>query len=166
MQSLKDQLLKAKLTSKKQVRKVEHEKRLRQKKLGKEGLEQERALKQKALKEKEEKKKQAQQRQNRLRVEAEAARKARQQIEDLVARRDLTKTGFGVRRFYFIDSGDKIPFLEVSDDMARRLEEGKAAIVEIRQGENPGFFLVPNDVAAKLMQTDPETVRFWNREKA
>ncbi len=164
MQSLKDQLLKANLTSKKQMRKVEHEKRVKQKKLGKDGLEKEKIQHQKELEEKERKKKLAQQEQNRHRLEAEEAKKTAQWIENLVSRQDLTQTGFGSCRFYFVDSTNKIPFLEVSDDMASRLVDGKVAIVELQQGERPGFFLVSNDVAAKLMQAAPETIRFWNKD--
>ncbi len=164
MDSLKDQLLKTKLVNKKQLRRLEHEKRVKQKELGRDGVQAEKDLRRQELKKKEELKQAEQKKQNQLRLKAEEEIKAQQRIDELVAGANVLESAFGPRRFYFVDSIGKIPFLEVSEAIAARLEKGDLAIVEIREGRHPGFFLVSAGVAARLKQLDSETVRFWNQE--
>ena len=164
MKNLKDQLLKAKLVSKKQVRKIEHEERERQKKLGRKGVQEERERLRREREEKERHRKAEQQRQSQLRKQAEEALTARQRIAGLVAGADLLESGAGPRRFHFVASDGSIPCLELSDDLAARLEKGTAAIVALREGENPRVFVVPPDVAKQLSKIDTDSVRFWNRE--
>ena len=131
MKSLKDQLLKAKLVNKKQARKIEHEERVRQKQLGKEGVRKEKALHRKAQEEKEQKRKLEQQRQNQLQKQMAEVQRTRLGIEPLVTGADMLLSGAGPRRFYFTAFDNSVPFLEISDALAIRLEEGSAAIVAL-----------------------------------
>ena len=163
MNSLKDQLLKTKLVNKKQLRRHEHEKRVKQKELGRDGVQAEKDLHQDELKIKAQQRQAEQQRQNRIRMEAEETKRGQQRIDELIAGANLLESAFGPRRFYFVDAEGKIPFLEVSESIAARLEKGEIAIVEVREGQHPGISLVSAKVAVKLKQLDPELVRFWNQ---
>ena len=83
----------------------------------------------------------------------------------MVAHADLMKSGFGPRRFYFVGADGRIPFLEVSEEIATRLEKGTAAIVEMCQVTHQDFYLVSADIAARVKKADPDVIRFWNQEK-
>jgi uncharacterized protein YaiL (DUF2058 family) len=165
MQSMKDQLLKARLVDKKHVRKVEHEERERRKKLGREAIEQEKTLLKKELEEKERRRKEEQQHLNRLRKEEEAARGGVQRMRSLVLGSSLLKHGFGTEPFHFVASNGSLPCLEVSREMAARLETGKAAVVELPGERFPEFHVVPADVAEQVRRAAPDAVRFWNRDQ-
>ncbi len=164
MNSLKDQLLKKKLVNKKQARRIEHENRVKQKELGREGVQAEKDLHRQELKKQQQQRQAEQKRQNQLRIKAEEEKKGQQRIDELIAGADLLESAFGPRRFYFVDSIGKIPFLEISEAIAARLEKGEIAIIEVREGHHPGVFLVSAGVAARLKQLDPEVVRFWNQD--
>jgi uncharacterized protein len=166
MQTLKDQLLKARLVNKKQARKVEHEERERRQKLGRVAIEREKALRREELEEKERRRKEEQQRLNQLRKEEAAARGGLARVRSLVLGSSLLKHGFGTESFHFVASNGSLPCLEVSREMAARLETGKAAIVELPGECFPEFFIVPPDVAEQVRQAAPEAIRFWNRGEA
>ncbi len=84
-------------------------------------------------------------------------------IREMVLEASLKETGFGARRFYFVARDNKIPFIDISDELTSRLERGQAAIVEI-PGEEGDYTVVPREVAQKIRSVDPESVRFMNPE--
>jgi len=57
-----------------------------------------------------------------------------------------------------------IPFVEMSDDLAKRIEMGGAAIAELPGEEVENFIVVTIQAAAKMKAIDPESVRFWIEE--
>ena len=164
MQDLKSQLLKAKLVNKKQVRRSEHQDRLRRKKVGREGIQEEKRLRQQEQEEKARQRRIAQQEENERRKQEAEQRSAQRSVDDLLAGARVLDPGFGSRRFHFVASDGTIPCLEMSEEMAIRLERGTAAIVEVSRDGERRFLLVTSDVAGMLLKEAPETVRLWNRE--
>ncbi len=89
----------------------------------------------------------------------------RERLREMVLESSLKETGFGARRFYFVTRENKIPFLDLSDELAGRLERGQAAIVEVPgDGGVDDFTVVPRAVAETMRSVDPESVRFLNPE--
>jgi RNA recognition motif-containing protein len=88
----------------------------------------------------------------------------RERIREMVEGASLKETGFGARRFYFVTRENKIPFLDLSDELTSRLEKGQAAIVELPGSEVDDYTIVPRAVARQMQSIDPESVRFLNPE--
>jgi RNA recognition motif-containing protein len=88
----------------------------------------------------------------------------RGRIREMVEGASLKETGFGARRFYFVTRDNKIPFLDLSDELTGRLEKGQAAIVEIPGDVVDDYTIVPRAVARQMQSVDPESVRFLNPE--
>ncbi len=87
---------------------------------------------------------------------------AKERIQKMVEEASLKETGFGGRRFYFVTRENKIPFLDLSDELTGRLEKGQAAIVEVPGSEVDDYTIVPRAVARQLQTIDPDAVRFLN----
>ncbi len=85
---------------------------------------------------------------------------------ELVRKSSLKENGFGSRRFYFVTRENKIPFLDISDDLTSRLERGMAAIVEVPGQEAEEFTVVPRAVAQRMKTIDPDAVLFFNPEQS
>ncbi len=163
MSDLRDQLLKAGLVSGKQVRQAKHQDRVHRKEVGREGIEAERAATDREFV--------AQQEQRRLRDRAreEARRRELAATERLLALQSRIRTGWireataGSRRFFFVVADGRITYLDLSDDAARRLQSGRAAVVDaagIVRGEH---CVVDGATALSLSRDHPELIRFWNR---
>ena len=89
---------------------------------------------------------------------------ARVRLKEMVLRASLKETGFGARRFYFVTRENKIPFLDLSEELTSRLERGMAAIVELPGEGTDEYTIVPRAVARQMQSIDPESVRFLNPE--
>ncbi len=87
---------------------------------------------------------------------------AQERIRKMVEESSLKETGFGARRFYFVTRENKIPFLDLSDELTGRLEKGQAAIVEVPGEVVVDYTIVPRAVARQMQSIDPESVRFLN----
>jgi RNA recognition motif-containing protein len=87
-----------------------------------------------------------------------------ERLREMVLEASLKETGFGARRFYFVTRKNKIPFLDLSDELTSRLEKGQAAIVELPGSEPDEYTIVPRSVAQQMKSVDPESVRFLNPE--
>ncbi len=88
----------------------------------------------------------------------------KERIREMVEGASLKETGFGARRFYFVTRENKIPFLDLSDELTSRLEKGQAAIVELPGDGVDEYTIVPRAVARQMQSIDPESVRFLNPE--
>lgn len=88
----------------------------------------------------------------------------KERIRDMVLRASLKETGFGARRFYFVARNNKMPFLDLSEELTNRLERGLAAIVEAPGAGVDDYTIVPRAVARQMQSVDPESVRFLNPE--
>jgi uncharacterized protein YaiL (DUF2058 family) len=160
---LREQLLKAGLVSGKQVRQAKHEERVHRKEVGREGIEAERAAADQAFL--------ARQEERRLRDhEREEARRRSQAAEERVlALQSRIRAGWireataGSKRFFFVVDGGRITYLDLSDDAVRRLQFGRAAVVDghgVARGE---CCLVDAATALSISHDHPELIRFWNR---
>jgi hypothetical protein len=89
----------------------------------------------------------------------------RSQTRQLIQGSNLMETGFGARRFYFVARSGRMPFLDISDDMASRLANGMAAIVELPgEGGAEEYSVIPRGLALRLKVVDPQIVRFFNED--
>lgn len=161
--SLKDELVKAGLVSAKQARQVAHKERVERKQSGGERAQQEaEARAQEARREREAQRARDQQlaREQQARQaehEREIQERERSQAQlDAALRDGRLEHWQGGRTYYFTD-GARIESLSVSDDAARRLQEGTAAIV--RSGD-PGapYTLLNAAQALRLRELAPERV--------
>ena len=68
----------------------------------------------------------------------------------------------GNRRFYFVDSDGRIPFMEVGEETIRSLTNGVLAIVESMGATKDEFVLVDRETVSKLESGSGAVIRFWN----
>jgi RNA recognition motif-containing protein len=90
----------------------------------------------------------------------------KERIQKMIEEASLKETGFGSRRFYFVTRENKIPFLDLSDELTGRLEKGQAAIVELPGDDAVDYTIVPRAVARRMQSVDPESVRFLNPQSS
>lgn len=90
----------------------------------------------------------------------------KERIQKMVEEASLKETGFGARRFYFVTRENKIPFLDLSDELTGRLEKGQAAIVELPGDDVVDYTIVPRAVARRMQSIDPDSVRFMNPQSS
>jgi len=163
MADLKDQLLKAGLITEKQARQVTHQKKVRNKQT-----------------DPEQRRRQAEQAAAETRRQAEAARAAdrersaarqagqavreRQSAERqrraaalAAAYREGALPHWEGQRTYYFTDGRRVEMLGVSDEAARRLADGAAAICRPEHG-GPGYVLLTGAAARRLAELDPERV--------
>lgn len=162
MADLKDQLLKAGLITEEQARQTAHKRRQENKQTGREARERKKAEARREAESQREAKRQADRERGR---EREAARAGRERKQQEGQRRDSAVTRAmdegrvpnweGGRQYYFRD-GDEVHFLQVSDQAARMLEAGKAAIV--RGGGRGRYTLLVSGSAKALLDSDPGRV--------
>jgi len=159
MGSLQEELMKARLVDKKQRKKAAHEKRLHKKAVGREGLEKEKKEKERRLQAEAEAKRARDRQIDEERKKALAEASSVNRVKSLIA--GATLQGFGgMRRFCYVNRKNRVPFLEVSDDAARRLTRGELAIIESADGT---VGLVPGQAAREIVELDSDAIRFWNR---
>ncbi len=70
---------------------------------------------------------------------------------------------FGNKRFYFVTKTGKITYLEVSDDISKKLEQGAVAIVELPLAKTETFIIVNRNTADTIAKLDNRWIRFWNK---
>lgn len=62
----------------------------------------------------------------------------------------------GQRRWYYVSRAGNVPFLELSDEVARDLEQGHVAVAESERGE---VWIVGRECADQLIAGDPAWIR-------
>ncbi len=72
----------------------------------------------------------------------------------------------GSRPFHFVTRKGRLRRLELAEDQARLLEEGKLAVVERQEPAQIEHSLVPPETAERMMALFPKSVRFFNKEGA
>jgi uncharacterized protein YaiL (DUF2058 family) len=162
MSSLREQLLKARLISEEDLERARREERKKRKEQGA------RAAREAARRKQEERERQRRERAraDRERERARRARlgaeEARRQVFGMVRQAALNQSLLGKRRFYYLDARNRLPYLLVSDEAARKLEHGELAIVELPGQPFAEAFIVPVSVARKVRALDPGLVRLDN----
>jgi uncharacterized protein YaiL (DUF2058 family) len=156
--SLRDQLLKAGLISEKQARQAAHTQRVDRKQQGRQGVEAEREQRKQQVEAERQAKREADKAREAARRDRVLDRETENRLRQIVASGRIDKTR-GPRRFYFLTRDDRLPSVEVSDELAARLERGGAAIVESPEGE---LTIVDGDAARRVAELDPAWLRVWN----
>lgn len=161
--SLKEQMLKAGLITEQQARQGSHAKRVDEKKEGHAGKTR------RAENEREDARREADSRRTR-------DQKLNRQVEDVHQeksrvsgerhhRRDSAEKAFrqgvlanweGNRTYYFQD-GNRVEFLKVSEETARRLERGQAAVARLAGGQVP-YTVLQGAAAKTLLEVEPDRV--------
>jgi uncharacterized protein YaiL (DUF2058 family) len=98
----------------------------------------------------------------RVAMGGEAARRREKDALEIARRGRLELRGAGHHRWYFGSRRGALPWLDVPDEVAHRLGDGRAAIVEAPTGQP---FAVDADAAARLEALDPRWIRLWNRRR-
>ncbi|MEE8435309.1 MAG: DUF2058 family protein [bacterium] len=161
--SLKEQMLKAGLITEQQAKRATHSQKVDSKKTGRK----ERERQSEQTRREQEAARQAERERDKAREAGRGAERGREESErqsghrhrsavSAPYREGLIEKWEGPRRYYYLRDG-RVDYLLVSDDIARRLENGQAAIVV---GEkNPGRPCLLNAGAAKkLSEAAPERI--------
>lgn len=160
MRTLKDQLLRAQLISEREAidatRKQRTEKRQSDQALSKEEKEQRRHAQVQPVDPQEAERRRVAREEQLARNREREARERQQRVRQLVAEHLIASRGN--RTFYFVSRARKVPCVTISDELAKRLESGGAAIVEAASGG--GFAVVPKEAAQRIREIDPEAIRF------
>jgi hypothetical protein len=159
---LRKALEKSGLASQKKLRQAKHQDRVRRKQLGEEGLEAERAQREQDHRAEQAARRNADRARERTRQaqQAEAARAAK--ITHLLQEANLLPREAGPRRFYFETPAGTIPFVEVSEALARRLIQGDAAIADAAGILPAGFAVISGKAAAELAALEKPRLLHWN----
>lgn len=162
MQNLRDQLLKAKLIDKKKKRAADQEARSERRKKGAAAIAEEEAARRAEHERKQEEQRESDRKRERQREAARREREERLALKALVMSQAIRSGRNGPQRFHFVTRSGRIPFLEVTRELALDLERGKVAIVEVPEEEDR-YEVVPVELAKRLGSEAPELVRFSNR---
>lgn len=161
--SLKEQMLKAGLITEQQAKQATHKQKVVNKKTGRKEREKEKEKTQAEL----EASRQAERKEDQAREAGRGAERGRDEAERQSAQRrrsalsatyreGLIEKWEGPRRYYYARDG-RVDYLMVSDDIARRLENGQAAIAAAEKNPNRPCLL--NAGAAKKLSADaPERI--------
>ncbi len=162
MSDLRDALKKAGLVDDKRARKIAHEEKARKNRLGKKGAAEERRRREEERLARERARREEDRKREAARRAEEERRQRLFQLAQLIRDHALTDGVRGNRRFHFVTRDRKIPFLEVSEEIARRLEHGQAAICEVPDSVPEEFVLVDAATARRVRETAPEYVLFFH----
>jgi hypothetical protein len=163
MGSLKDELLRKGLADDRRARQMAHDEKARRNRIGKDAVDEERRRQEEERVAHERERRDADRRRELERQKDDAARTALLGAAQMLRDHALTRGVRGPKRFHFVSRARKIPFLELSDDAARRLENGHLAICEIPGSRPEEFVVVSADTAQRLRETAPEYVLFQNK---
>lgn len=167
--SIKDEFERAKLISKKDSRHLEHEARVERKRLGNDGVYLQEKQRQKEIQQKLDEQRlrdqQIAREQAEERLEKERSREKEREkikIEDLIKNAQFEE--YGPRKFFFVTRNKKIPYICVSDNLGEKLERGIAGIIEYPTPNGSEFAIVNRQCVERILDIDPEAVRFFNRD--
>ncbi len=161
MSDLRDALRKAGLVDDRRARKISHEEKARRKRLGKKEAEEERLRREEDRRARERARREEDRRREAARRAAAERRQALLQLARLVRDHALASGVRGSRRFHFVTRERKVPFLEVSEETARGLEQGRIAICEVPDAAAEEFVLVDAATARRVREAAPEYVLFF-----
>ncbi len=162
MGNLKDELLKKGLADEKRARQMAHDEKARRNRLGKDAVADERERQAAERVARDQERRESDRRREAERQKDDAARTARRALVQILRDHALTRGLRGQRRWHFATRDRKLPFLELSDDVAKRLEGGQLAICEVPDSAPEEFVVVPAATAARVRETAADYVLFLN----
>ncbi len=162
MGSLRDQLVKTGLADDKRARQLAHDEKARKNKLGHDAIAAEKHAEDEVRRSRDAARREQDRAREAERARGESARETAARSAQLLRDHGLRDGVKGPRRFHFVTRQGSIPFLELSEDAARRLEAGGAAICEVPGAASEEFALVPADVARRLRESHAAWVLFFN----
>lgn len=166
--SLKEQMLKAGLITEQQARQATHKERVTDKKTaGKDRAARAEAARKEA---REQAEKQKALDRERARAEQGAREAKGRDAGELHQRREVAKkavregelTRWGGTRTYYFEDGKRVEYLKVSDEAARKLEAGQAAIV-LRNPGGKTYTVIEGASARQLQEAAPDRVIVFHR---
>jgi len=160
-QDLRNKLLKAGLVDKKTKKRADHRARIERTDARKKGVDAEKEEEKKAreYEEKEEKRRREDKERELARHQKQLERDKKFRALDLLKARMFLPKSVGPVAFNFVSRSGGIRKLQVTTGIARDLDNGQLAIVQLPGGER--FGLVRRDVAEQLLSDDPSLVRFF-----
>jgi hypothetical protein len=96
------------------------------------------------------------------RLEAKKQVETDRQMRELVVSTQVTVEP-GEHTFYFVTRKNRLRRLEMTPELASRLESGELAVVERPEPAQIEHSVVPAETALKLVELSPRAVRFFNR---
>jgi hypothetical protein len=156
---LADAFVKAGVASEKSARGARRERASEDRELGREGLERRQAERERELAHR------RAEEADRERTLAAQRREAgeTERLRSLVAAH--AETARGPRRWFFVARDGRIPFVEVSDAVARQLADGHAGVVENPgEGADEHLVVAGRQALTAIEQAEPALVRFWNKD--
>ncbi|MBP7147406.1 MAG: DUF2058 family protein [Acidobacteria bacterium] len=166
MGSLKDELVKKGVLDDKRARQLAHEERARRNRIGQDAVAGEKQHAEQERRAREEARRAADREREARRQQEQARHEGQSRLAQVVRDHALTQGVRGPRRFHFVARDGKIPFLDVSDEIGRKLEAGGAAICEVPGSAPAQFVVLPGETARKVREDGPEYVLFLNDPRA
>ena len=103
---------------------------------------------------------------DRAREVAKTSEQAIESAKKTIREHRVREGGRGPRRWFFVTRDGVIPYLNISDGLAQKLERGEAAIVEsLGEARDPHVVVAGAGPLGTLHGLDPELIRFWNRPR-
>jgi uncharacterized protein YaiL (DUF2058 family) len=99
------------------------------------------------------------------RLEAKKQLELERRIRELVASTELAVRP-GDQTFYFVTRKNRLRRIELTPELARKLEAGELAVVERPEPDRIEHSLVPASTADRILELSTRAVRFYNRKDA
>ena len=99
------------------------------------------------------------------RLEAKKQLELERRVRELVVSTELERQA-GEQTFYFVTRKNRLRRMELTNELARRLEAGELAVVERPEPDRIEHSIVPASTADRILELSSRAVRFYNRKDA
>src|SRR5919197_445940 len=99
------------------------------------------------------------------RLEARKQLELERRIRELVVSTQLEAPP-GEQAFYFVTRKNRLRRMELTPDLARKLEAGEVAVVERPEPDRIEHSIVPASTAERILELSSRAVRFYNRKES
>ena len=99
------------------------------------------------------------------RLEARKQLELERRIRELVVSTQLELQP-GEQAFYFVTRKNRLRRMELTPDLARKLEAGEVAVVERPEPDRIEHSIVPASTADRILELSSRAVRFYNRKES
>ena len=160
---LRDQLLKAGLVSADQARDAEREEKRNRRQRGARGQKRRQKERDQAFADKQNQQATKHRQEALANRSSEERREAELRAQQLVAAHAWSGNTHGKRRWYFADRNGCVPFFELNEVIAQKLERGQAALA---QDSNGKVTVISAECAERLDGAAPHWLVFWAKRRA